>query len=73
MGLNGTVKLGYCSFLGVTKLFKANTIYGDVEKENSEEIFVFPPPPNFKKKTAVKMVHGIYAYVHKYMHIYEFP
>lgn len=74
MGPNSTVKLGYCIFLGAKNLLKANAIYSDVEKENREEIFVFYPPP-FKMKTAAKMVHGIYAYVHKYMHIYamDFP
>lgn len=71
---NSTVKLGYCSFLRVKKLLKANTMCGSVEKETSEEKFLFFPRIS-KWKLQCEMVHGISAYLHKYMHIYvmHFP
>lgn len=43
MAPNNTVELGYCSFLEAERLLKINTVYGGVEKENSEEMFVFSP------------------------------
>lgn len=43
MAPNSTVELGYCSFLEAERLLKINTVYGGVEKENSEEMFVFSP------------------------------